>query len=435
MNQPTAQNMAQPDLQSFYKTYQHWIVCLSASLFFMYEFAQLMMFNSLGSAITSEFGLSASQLGNLSSQSLYGNVLLLPFAGIILDRFSTRQVILINMSLCVLFTYIFSVSENYTLACISRFMSGATGAFCLLSANLLASRWFPSRQLGMITGLIVMSAFIGAYFAQTPLNYIVENYGWRAGVVITFYIGLVLTLWMSLTIQDTPEENNQTSSSNNSLDDQPLPILESVKQALLSKHTWLCGVYTSLTNIFIVVLGSTWGSPYLQKVHSLTPIDATSVTGLIFIGGIVGFPIFGILSDKLNSRKIPMIVGALASLTLAIVLALSSDLSITTLKILFFCMGFTTSSQGLSYPSIMESTSPKLIATCSSIASVMIQGGGAVFVSNYGKLVDIHTSVTEVTSLTAYNEADYAFAYWMIPVAYAITVAIALKLKETYQRT
>ncbi len=416
-----------------YKQLQPWVICLTASLFFMYEFSQNTMFNALGAPLANEFHLNATQLGTLSALSLYGNVMFLPLAGILLDRFSTRSIILVNMSMCVMSTYVFSISDSYTLACVTRFITGSTGAFCLLSANLMASRWFPSNKLGLITGLIITSGFSGGMMAQSPLNHIVSTYGWRSAVTTVYSIGIIFTILMYFILQDKPKEASNDNISQS--DEDNISVSESVKLALLSKHSWLCGLYTSLTNIFVMICGVLWGAPYLQKVHGLTSMQATDITGVIFIGGIIGFPVFGAMSDYLKSRKTPMISGAIASLSLVLVLALSSNLSFPVLMAIFFTIGFTTSSQGISYPSIIESTKPHMIATCSALASVIIQGGGAFFVHGFGVLVDFHSNPIEgISNLNEYTTAaDFTFAFWMLPVAYAITIMLALSIKETYR--
>ena len=74
-----------------YAALRPWVVTLVAALFFMYQFAQVNMFNALGPAMLDSFHIDALQLGNLSAMSIYANVLLLPVAGLILDRFSAFQ--------------------------------------------------------------------------------------------------------------------------------------------------------------------------------------------------------------------------------------------------------------------------------------------------------------------------------------------------------
>ncbi|MES1989164.1 MAG: MFS transporter, partial [Pseudomonadota bacterium] len=71
-----------------------WVVCISAALFFFYEFIQMNMLNSLGGYLVKEYDISATQLGNLSAWYFYANLLFLLSAGLVLDRLSTRKVIL-----------------------------------------------------------------------------------------------------------------------------------------------------------------------------------------------------------------------------------------------------------------------------------------------------------------------------------------------------
>ena len=78
-----------------------WLVCLSAGLFFFYDFIQLTAFNTLNPYISEAFQLSATQLGYLSSVYLFATVCMLPFSGALLDRFSTRYIILNAMAACV----------------------------------------------------------------------------------------------------------------------------------------------------------------------------------------------------------------------------------------------------------------------------------------------------------------------------------------------
>ena len=147
-----------------------WIITLVSAFFFMYQFAQVNMFNALGPAMLDSFHIDALQLGNLSAMSIYANVLLLPVAGIILDRFSARRIILIGMLISVLFTGLFSYAETYWLAATSRFVAGTAGAFCFLGCIVMASRWFPAGKMTIASGLIVTMGILGIFFKDGNFN-------------------------------------------------------------------------------------------------------------------------------------------------------------------------------------------------------------------------------------------------------------------------
>ena len=79
-----------------------WIVCFSASLFFAYELLQLHVMNAIAPMLMRDLALNATQFGGLSATYLLADVIFLLPAGIILDRFSVRKVILVALFLCVI---------------------------------------------------------------------------------------------------------------------------------------------------------------------------------------------------------------------------------------------------------------------------------------------------------------------------------------------
>src|SRR3990167_6276873 len=98
-----------PPSTPLFKRIQPWLVIFSASLFFFFEFMQVNMFNAINSSLYIAFQLTdATQLGVLSACYMYAIVFFLFPAGMILDRFSTRKIIITAMFLCVLCTAAFS---------------------------------------------------------------------------------------------------------------------------------------------------------------------------------------------------------------------------------------------------------------------------------------------------------------------------------------
>ncbi len=81
-----------------------WLVVFSAALFFFYEFIQMNMTSSLAPYLMQSFNIDATHLGNLSATYFYSTILFLLPAGQILDRVSTRKVILTALMICILGT-------------------------------------------------------------------------------------------------------------------------------------------------------------------------------------------------------------------------------------------------------------------------------------------------------------------------------------------
>lgn len=399
-----------------------WLVCLSAGLFFFYEFFQLNIFDVINQPLRDDFHLDAAQLSWMSSTYLWADILFLLPAGIILDRFSTRKVILIAMFICVIGTVGFALTNSFALACFFHFLSGIGNAFCFLSCVVLVAHWFPPRRQAFVIGLLVTMAFLGGMMAHTPFAHLNEYYGWRDSLLIDGAVGAFLLVWIYLVVQDRPNQKIISKVSDQTA------IGSSFLQSLTNPQNWLAGLYTSLLNLPIMVLCALWGASYLQVVHHLPEMAASNVVSLIFIGSIIGCPLVGWLSDTQGRRKPLMILGALATLVTVIPLFMDLALSQSQLSMLFFALGFFTSTQVISYPLIAESNSSENTGAATGIASVLIMGGGGIGQVLFGLLIQQHAGATSQN----YMVADFQYAMWIFPLTAVAALLAVLLTRETY---
>ena len=414
--------------------YQPWIVCFTAALFFFYEFIQMNMFNAISPELMRDFSINATQLGYLSASYLYADVIFLFPAGILLDRLSTRIVILSALVICILGTFFFAIATSFWFAGICHFMAGIGNAFCFLSCIMLATRWFPPRRMALVTGLIVTMAMTGGVVAQTPLTLLTAVVGWRNALLMNAGLGVIIFAIIWRFVRDYPQSyQEQHRKERQQLNN--LGFWQSITLALSNSQAWLCGIYTSLLNLPIMLLGALWGSLYLTQVHHLTKTAASITTSMIFIGTIIGGPLLGWLSDRISLRRLPMILGALLSLlTIAAIMYLPNP-SYIRLLMLFFALGLFTSSQVISYPMIAEGTSKAITGTSVGIASVLIMGGGALFQPIFGWLMDRHWDGLIVNGIRQYTLANFQPAMMILPVAFCIGLLAICLAKETHCQT
>ena len=393
-----------------------WIICISAGLFFFYEFFQLNLFDVINQDLRTSFAINAAELSWMSSACIWANVIFLLPAGIMLDHFAAKKVILIALLICVLGTFGFAVTNSYAMATFYHSLAGIGNAFCFLACVVLVSRWFPPKRQALVIGLIVTMAFLGGMGAHTPLAYLNSNFGWRNAVLISGLFGLVILAWIAFFVQDKPAAtNNRLSDTNWST---------KFKKSIRNKQTWLAGLYTSCLNLPIMVLCALWGGSYLVDVHGLSPITASNVVSLIFFGSIIGCPLLGFISDKHGKRKPTMLFGAVFSLLLVLPLVMNITLSATTLSIIFLALGFVTSSQVISYPLITESNHPSNTGVATGLASILIMSGGGFGQVIFGNIMA--SGATQAHSISNYQNAMLIF-----PISALIALAAILLIQET----
>jgi len=340
----------------FYRIFKPWLICLAAALFFSYELVQMHMLNAISPMLMKDLHLNASSFSYLCVTYLLADVIFLLPAGMILDRFSVRKVILWALFLCIFGTFGFSLSQNLIQASIGHFLSGIGNGFCFLSCMILVSRWFPPHKQAFVVGIVVTIGLLGGVIAQTPFAWLAEMLTWRQTLFIDGLIGLFIFLLIFFVVQDSSQKKPEGSIQRNFFSD--------LRFSLSNKQNIFAGVYTGLMNLPLMILGAMWGTLYCHQIHHLSLSKSSFVTSLICLGTIVGSPMIGKMSDRMQRRKPIMIYGSLVSfLIVCLILFQPISSSFLSLATLFFLLGLSTSSQIIGYPVITESNPSYLTGT------------------------------------------------------------------------
>lgn len=417
-----AQNLAQ----------NRWVVCLTAALFFFYEFFQVNMFNALDVHLMRDLQIDGALLSWISSAYFYGVILLLIPAGIILDRFSASKIILVTMLTSIAGTALFSIADSFTHATLGRFIVGVTaGPFALIAVLKLASGWFKNAQMAFITGLIVSIGMLAGVFAQAPFNYLVQLVGWREALWVNIGIGFCMFGLMYYFISDRPKNapNIQTHTSAR-FDKQ---FWKTFKTVFLTKTNWQCGLFAALTNLPIFLLGALWGGLYLTQAQGFTRMEASYITLALYLGMLIGSPFFGWLSDKIQSRKRPMLFGGCLCLLAILTIMQLDEPNFFIFLSWFLVMGFGSSAQILVYASVAEANPAKCMGQAQGLAAMLIMGAGAFFQPLLGILIKLNWDGTMVNQIPIYSPENYDFGISLIPTAIAIGLLSICFMKETYQ--
>lgn len=412
------------------KIFYAWRTCLLASLFLFYEFVQMNMFNSLSKELMRDFNINAVSLGYFSSTYFIADALFAVPASLFLNYFSPRKIILFTLSLCTMCTFLLALTTSFSVALICHFLSGIGNAFCFLCCMLLASRWFPFNKMALVVGVIVTIAMTGGIVAQLPVTKLVLEIGWRYTVLAIGILGIFIFAIIWCYVEDYPsEKKNYYLQQKKEL--KLFGLWGSLKLAWKNKQNWLAGIYTCLMNLPLVLLGALWGNLYLTQAHQLTASQASKVSSMLFLGTILGCPIIGRISDRVRSRRIPMIVGAIISLII-ICLVFKLNISFNLLLILFLCLGFTTSTQIISYPLIAESNPEMLTSIAYGPSSILIMGGAALFQPIFGKIMDLYWKGNVSDTVHIYPPEAFKVAIFIFPIAFIIALLTAFFIKDTY---
>jgi sugar phosphate permease len=272
-------------------------------------------------------------------------------------------------------------------------------------------------------------AMFGGMIAQTPMTLLTDQFGWRNMLFINACAGLVMLGIIFIFVKDAPSEVINMYEHHRPLT--PDQFWQMLRQSIVNPQNWLGGLYTSLLNLPIFLMGAMWGSMYLVQVHNLTRTESSFVTSMIFVGTIVGSPVVGWVSDRIGLRRLPMIVCALLSLVTILIVMFTPGLTLIALMALFFAIGFFTSAQIISYPLIAESNPRALTGTSEGLASTLIMAGG-ISQPVFGWMMGLNWDHKMVDNVPVYSNTDFLTAMAIMPIAFILGLIAALLIKETY---
>ena len=167
-----------------------------ASLFLFFEMALQVSPGIMTRDLMRSLDIDIFWLGMTSGAYFITYTLMQIPAGLIYDRFSVRNGILLPLLACIIGGFLFAIAPNFYLATCARIFMGCGSAFAFIGVLVVASHVFPERYFSFSAGIAQMLAAMGAMCGTIPLIPLTENFGWRITMFIMSSFGVFLFIIM-----------------------------------------------------------------------------------------------------------------------------------------------------------------------------------------------------------------------------------------------
>ena len=164
-------------------------ILLIVSNFLMY-ITYYAVISALPIYLVSELHATKSQVGLVVAAYTIASVLIRPFSGFALDRFSRRMVFLIAL---VVYTMLFAgylVALTITIIIVLRFAQGLTWGFTTISGSTIAVDIIPAAQRGEGIGYFALSTTLGMSVGPVIGLFICHHWGYLAMFLSGLFISL-----------------------------------------------------------------------------------------------------------------------------------------------------------------------------------------------------------------------------------------------------
>lgn len=410
--------------------YLPWLVWGLSCIFYFYEFLLQVSPGVMSNELMHDFSVTSQTLGILSGVYFYSYAGAQMPGGILLDKFGPHKLLTIATLICALSTIAFGMTSNLTTACIARFMTGFGSAFAVVGSFKLAANWFPSQKFVILTGFTVALGMLGAIGGEAPLAMFIDVFGWRHSMLIMGCVGLVIAGLIFLIVKDKPDAH--ISEITNHASSQQEPFFASFKLLIKNKQLWLIAIYGGLMYMSTPVFCGLWGVPYLMLKLDITKAVAANYVSLIFIGWIIGSPLWGVFSNHIGKRKPPMYLAAIGSLICSYCFIYSSIHSKLMIQFLLFGFGIFSSGFLPSFTVAKELCRQRYVATGLSFMNMVNMIGIAIAQPVIGAILDYCWAGELINTVRVYSISAYHIALSILPISLFLALIILPAIHETY---
>ncbi|MBR8253652.1 MFS transporter [Burkholderia ambifaria] len=233
--------------------------------------------------VTHELGLSAADLGLLTSLYFLGFAGAQIPAGVLLDHFGPRRVTAGMLLFAAAGAAVFGVAHDLGTMMIGRLLIGVGVSVCLGAAFKALAQHFPVGRLPLLNGLVMAVGGLGGVAVGSPLTWLLGLVSWRA-----ICGGLsVLTIIVAAAIGFGAPEAEQPRHQGGLVSQ-----FKGTWHILSSRAFWKISSFSVVTQGVFYAMQSLWVGPYLRDVAGFDAQRAAqlvSVLGFAMMAGCVGF--------------------------------------------------------------------------------------------------------------------------------------------------
>lgn len=407
-----------------------WAIWAFAAFFYFYEYLLRVSPNVMVPELMESFNVSAASLGILIASFLAVYAPMQLPVGILMDRFGARKLLSFASLGCGLGALLFALAQTLGTAYIGRILIGISASFGFVGMVYVCTHWFEKKKRALLVGVANSISMLGAFAGGGPLSVMVEKFGWRSSLLFWSVIGFALALAIFFLIKkDTAEMSDAVHTK-----ETPNSLFEGIKIFFKSFYSWLNAIIALLFYTVTTAIGGLWGTPFIQNVYGVRKEVAGFAVSMIFMGWLVGGPIMGFVSDRLENRKKVISFGALATFFVFTPILFFTQMSILWVYILIFLTGFFSSSQLLNFTFATEINPMRVKGASISVTNFIVSFGGMIVQPLIGYLLVLNQKSLGNASLGhEYTAQNYQFALSILPICLLSAWILTFFLKESHR--
>lgn len=230
---------------------------------------------------TERFDTGATALSSVAAGQLAIYALMQIPAGIALDRFGARRLIIFGSLVTGLGNLVVALAEQLPLAVFGRMIVGFGDAFVFISMIRLINGWVRGPRATMLTQLFANLGQLGQIVSAIPFAYLLGIAGWSVSFGAAASLAFLASSLGLLLLRDEPGFTKQIDGFEGVF----RLFRENLANPFTRKAFWVHFTLQSSGSVFILL----WGYTFLVQGEGLSrPLASSLLSSFVFIGFFVG---------------------------------------------------------------------------------------------------------------------------------------------------
>ena len=286
MSMPGQQAMLAPVARFTDRAYLAWA---AVAIAYAIAFLQRVSPQSISLNFMHDFSTDAAGVAMLASSYFWGYTLMQIPAGVLVDRYGVKRVVLISMVASSLGSAAFALAPNMLDVFAARLVIACGDALVFTALLKLVAQSFSDERFGMMSGISQVSGYVGGVIATTPLAAAVTGFGWRACFLFIAAVGLANLAFAKVVLKPDP-----VTCSNKTLKG----VVMAARQSLTQLANWGCAMTFASHFAVVTTLSGVWGIPMVAHFFNISPTAAATPLLAFMIGNAVGSIFLGHMADR-----------------------------------------------------------------------------------------------------------------------------------------
>lgn len=314
--------------------------------------------------IAADTGLSAANIGLLTSMYFLSfGVFQLPL-GMLLDRFGPRRVEAALLLVAAVGAIAFALLDSLAGLALGRALIGVGVSSCLMAGFKAFVLWFPNERLPTINGLMMTFGGLGALVSTLPVELLLHYTDWRG---LFLGLGGLTALTAVAVFCIVPEHGGPIADTR--MRDQ----LAGLRQVFRDRFFWRLCPTAAITIGVSLSVQSLWLGPWLRDMQGL---DTTALAcHLMLAAGVMSlsYPLAGLLAQKTARAGMATVtVAAIGMTCFMFVIAAMALLSMTLGWTIMGLFGLFAAFSSLSYAALGQHFPPHLVGRASTALNMVV---------------------------------------------------------------